>query len=210
MALKSYSELRQVDVTPYCDDRDGVKYLNWAKCVDLLHENGAEKVYFIPLTNSNGSSLFMSDVEFKDSKNNTNRCYETRIEIHIDDLVFQMQSPVMNGANPVKDNSMSQQRLWNSMTRSFVKGVAIHTGLGFDLWLKEEKETTKKGYEDMHHDILKVRERIFEYVTTLQKDKNMSLDDIAKKLGKDREDIEIMLKQYVVLAKFENELLKLL
>ena len=46
----------------------------------------------------------------------------------------------MNGANPVKDNSMSQQRVWNSMCRSFVKCVAIHTGLGFDLWLKEEYE----------------------------------------------------------------------
>lgn len=45
---------------------------------------------------------------------------------------------VMNGSNPVKDNSMSQQRVWNSMCRSFVKCVAIHTGLGFNLWLKEE------------------------------------------------------------------------
>ena len=34
---------------------------------------------------------------------------------------------------------MSQQRVWNSMTRSFVKCVAIHTGLGFDLWMKEEQ-----------------------------------------------------------------------
>ena len=33
---------------------------------------------------------------------------------------------------------MSQQRVWNSMCRSFVKCVAIHTGLGFNLWLKEE------------------------------------------------------------------------
>ena len=49
-----------------------------------------------------------------------------------------MQTPVMNGANPVKDNSMSQQRVWNSMCRAFVKCVAIHTGLGFNLWLKEE------------------------------------------------------------------------
>ena len=46
----------------------------------------------------------------------------------------------MNGSNPVKDNSMSQQRVWNSMCRSFVKCVAIHTGLGFDLWLKEEMQ----------------------------------------------------------------------
>ena len=56
----------------------------------------------------------------------------------IDDNVYYMQTPVLNGANPVKDNSMSQQRVWNSMCRAFVKCVAIHTGLGFDLWLKEE------------------------------------------------------------------------
>ena len=50
----------------------------------------------------------------------------------------------MNGTNPVKANSMSQQRVWNSMTRSFVKCVAIHTGLGFDLWLKEEERTFER------------------------------------------------------------------
>ena len=58
----------------------------------------------------------------------------------IDDKTYEMQSPVMNGTNPVKDNSMSQQRVWNSMCRSFVKCVAIHTGLGFNLWLKEEMQ----------------------------------------------------------------------
>ena len=51
----------------------------------------------------------------------------------------------MNGSNPVKDNSMSQQRVWNSMCRSFVKCVAIHTGLGFDLWLKEEMKPFATG-----------------------------------------------------------------
>mgnify|MGYP006066248703 CR=1 FL=1 len=85
-----------------------------------------------------GSSLRMSSVEFKDKNGNTNRCYETRIRVVIDDKVYEMQTPVMNGANPVKDNSMSQQRVWNSMCRAFVKCVAINTGLGFDLWLEEE------------------------------------------------------------------------
>ena len=51
-----------------------------------------------------------------------------------------MQSPVMNGQNPVKDNSMSQIRVWNSMCRSFVKCVAIHTGLGFNMWLRSEMQ----------------------------------------------------------------------
>lgn len=142
--LKSYSELRKIDVSPYCERRDGLLYLNWAKCIDLLHENGAEKVYWIPIPDEKtGTSLRMTETEFKDKSGNTNRCYETRIRVFIDDNVYEMQTPVMNGANPVKDNSMSQQRVWNSMCRAFVKCVAIHTGLGFNLWLKEETNPTK-------------------------------------------------------------------
>ena len=141
MALKSYNELRKVDVRPYCEEREGLTYLNWAKCIDLLHENGAEVVYWVPIPDEKtGSSLRMTDTVFTDSKNNTNKCYETRIRVVIDDKEYEMQTPVMNGANPVKDNSMSQQRVWNSMCRAFVKCVAIHTGLGFNLWLKEEMQ----------------------------------------------------------------------
>ena len=137
--LKGYDELRQIDVTPYCEERDGIKYLNWAKCIDLLHQYGAEKVYWIPIPDpKTGNSLRMSEVAFEDKNKVSNRCYETRIKVVIDDNEYEFQAPVMNGSNPVKDNSMSQQRVWNSMCRSFVKCVAIHTGLGFNLWLKEE------------------------------------------------------------------------
>ena len=138
--LKSYEELRKIDVRPYCKKRDGIDYLNWAKCVDLLRQNGAEVVYWEPVPNpATGSSLIMTDREFVDKNGNINKCYETRIKIVIDDKVFYMQTPVTNGANPVKDNSMTQQRVWNSMCRAFVKGVAIHTGLGFNLWVGEEE-----------------------------------------------------------------------
>ena len=141
MALKTWSEMRKIDVTPYCEERDGMTYLNWAKCIDLLHENGAEKVSWTPIPDEKtGSSLRMVEKVFSDNKNNTNQCYETRIRVVIDDNEYEMQSPVMNGSNPVKDNSMSQQRVWNSMCRSFVKCVAIQTGLGFNLWLKEEMQ----------------------------------------------------------------------
>ena len=141
MALKAWNEMRKIDVTPYCEERDGMTYLNWAKCIDLLHENGAGRVYWIPIPDGKtGSSLRMVEKDFTDSKGNVNRCYETRILVVIDDNEYEMQSPVMNGSNPVKDNSMSQQRVWNSMCRSFVKCVAIHTGLGFNLWLKEEMQ----------------------------------------------------------------------
>ncbi|BCZ26394.1 hypothetical protein EUBC25_04810 [Claveliimonas bilis] len=137
--LKSYEELRNIDVKRFCKKRDGLDYLPWAMCVKLLHDNGAEVVRWEPIPDpSTGSSLIMSNQTFTDSKGNTNRCYETRIRVTIDDKEYEMQTPVMNGANPVKDNSMSQQRVWNSMCRAFVKCVALNTGLGFDLWLKEE------------------------------------------------------------------------
>lgn len=139
--LKSYSELRKLDVRPFCEERDGMIYLNWAKCIDLLHENGAEEVSWEPIPDERtGSSLRKTDSVFTDKNGGTNSCYETRITVKIDDKTYEMQSPVMNGSNPVRDNSMSQQRVWNSMCRSFVKCVAIHTGLGFDLWLKEEMQ----------------------------------------------------------------------
>lgn len=206
--LKSYEELRKVDVKPFCEQRDKIDYLPWNKCVDLLHENGAEQVYFLPVQNpKNGTSLFATDEVFTDTKNNTNRCYETRIEIHIDDKVYFMQSPVMNGANPVKDNSMSQQRVWNSMTRSFVKAVAIYTGLGFDLWLKEEEnERKEQEAADYKHDILKVQDRVFELVTTIQKKGNLTLEQIAEKLGRTKEELEGYMKQYKVLHAVENNL----
>lgn len=137
--LKTYEELRKVDVRPFCEEREGMMYLNWAMCIKLLRENGAKNVYFEPIPDPvTGSSLRMAGKEFTDKNGVKNNCYETRIKVVIDNNVYEMQSPVMNGANPVKDNSMSQQRVWNSMCRSFVKCVAIRTGLGFDLWLKEE------------------------------------------------------------------------
>lgn len=138
--LKSYDELRKVDVAPYCEERDGFLYLNWARCIALLHEYGAEKAYWEVIENEKtGNSLRPTDEVFADKSGVSNRCYETKIKVVIDDSVYYMQTPVLNGKNPVKDNSMNQLRTWNSMCRAFVKCVAINTGLGFDLWLKEEQ-----------------------------------------------------------------------
>lgn len=148
--LKSYNELRQIDIKPFCEQRDGFHYLNWAKCIDLLHQYGAEEVYFDTVQNpKTGGSLYESETVFEDKNHNTNRCYETRIKVVVDDKVWYMQAPVLNGTNPVKDNSMTQQRVWNSMTRAFVKCIAIHTGLGFDLWLKEEMKSATKPVTDI-------------------------------------------------------------
>lgn len=206
--LKAYDELRKVDVSAYVEDRDGIAYLPYNQCIDLLHQNGAEIVYFLPVQNpKTGSSLYETETVFKDKNGLENRCYETRIEIHIDDKVYYMQSPVMNGSNPVKDNSMSQQRVWNSMTRSFVKAVAMYTGLGFSLWLKEEEGDRKAQYlADAHHDIMKVQERVFETVTAIQKKGNLSVAQIAEKMGKTEDELRMYLKYYKMLAAVEQNL----
>lgn len=200
MPIKPFNEMRKIDISKYVKQRDGFDYLNWAQCINLLHEHGAEKVYFTPLTNENGSSLFMSNLSFaKDDKASPNRCYEVAVKVVIDDMEFVMRSPVMNGSNPVRDNSMSQQRVWNAQTRAFVKGVAIHTGLGFDLWCKSEQneEDNAPKEEDLSvHKIMKIKERIFQLITD-KLAQGSSMDDLAVVCGyQTRDEFELVLKTH--------------
>lgn len=210
--LKSYEEMKRVDITPYVQQRDKLDYLNWAKCIDLLHQNGAEKVFFTPLVNEKGSSLFMTDRLFTDKNGVTNQCYEVGVHIVIDDLEFDMRGPLMNAANPVKDNSLSQQRVWNCQTRLFVKGVAIYTGLGFNLWLKEEMNYEELGsrFDDMwQHNVMTIKERI-EQLITQKMDNGMSLDEIAEKTKMGTGDnIRDMLKNLTRAYNFEGMLKQL-
>lgn len=199
--LKPYSELVKIDVSQWCEKREAkndkgqkieVLYLNWARCKQLLHENGAENVYFEPCVNEKGSSLFMSDQVFTDSKGNTNRCYEVRVKITIDDLQFEAQFPLMNGSNPVKDNSLTQQRVWNAQTRAFVKGVAMRTGLGFHLWLKDDTGNDD-GFDDLSaHNIFKIRERMQVSYTRLIKNGH-STGEIARMMGTSEQTVQYYL-----------------
>lgn len=213
--LKKYEELVKVDVKPFCDVRDAkddngrnvkVPYLNWAMCKKLLHENGAETVYFEPCVNSNGSSLFMSDQVFTDKNGVTNRCYEVRVRIVIDALEFEAQFPLMNGSNPVKDNSLTQQRLWNAQTRAFVKGVAIRTGLGFNLWIDEEKVDKAESEDDLSsHSIHSIKERIQQEYTNLIK-RRMTTKDIASKLEMTEDEVKYFFTLFDQIDRFEKKL----
>lgn len=207
--LKSYDEMRKIDVSKWTDKRDGAEYLNWAKVVDVLHKNGAEKVYFEPIANElTGSSLYMTNQIFttgKDAK--TNRVYETAVKVVIDDLEFIQRGPVTNGSNPVLDNSMTQQRLWNCQTRLFVKGVALRTGLGFDLWLKEEFENEKDNWEDdlNKHSIFKIKER-FEVLLTQKNKEGITIADIAKNLKISEEELRTYFTYFKTLDRLEKRI----
>lgn len=214
MAIKSYAEMRKIDVLPYCDKREAkddrgnrveVPYLNWAKCKELLHQNGAEVVYFEPCVNANGSSLFMSDQAFTDKNGVVNRCYEVRVKIVIDDLEFEAQYPLMNGSNPVKDNSMTQQRLWNAQTRAFVKGVAMRTGLGFGLWLKDEADALDQSDDLSSHSIYAIKERMqIEYTNLIKR--GFSTRQIAENCGMTEELVRVVFTYFDQIAEFEKRL----
>ncbi len=206
--LKSYEDLRKVDVSKWTEKRDGADYLNWAKVVDLLHENGAEKVYFEPIENEiTGSSLYMTEQVFTDKNGITNRVYETAVKVVIDDLEFTQRGPVTNGSNPVKDNSMTQQRLWNCQTRLFVKGVALRTGLGFDLWLKEEFKNEKDNWEDdlNKHNIFKIKER-FEVLLTQKNKEGITIANIAKNLKISEEELRTYFTYFKTLDRLEKRI----
>ena len=138
---------------------------------------------------------------------NTNRVYETAVKIVIDDLEFIQRGPVSNGANPVKDNSMSQQRLWNCQCRLFVKGVAIRTGLGFSLWQKEEIGNEMNDvYDDLNkHDIFKIKERVQELYTKKYKS-GLTTKEIAEKLHKTEDEVKAIFSYFDTISNFERDL----
>lgn len=203
--LKSFNELRKVDVTPYIKQRDGADYLPWATVVDLLHDNGAEKVFFSPVYNENGSSLFMSDATFTDSKNNTNRCYEVRINITVDDDNFIYSYPLLNGINPVKDNSLNQNVVFKAMARAFVKAIALRYGLGFSLWARDEADAPEE--DDLYkHNLFAIKERFQIEYTTVLRNKRLTTKEIADKCGMTEDEIKTIFTYFDQLDRFEKKL----
>ena len=205
--LKSFNELRKVDVTPHIKQRDGADYLPWATVVDLLHENGAERVFFSPVYNENGSSLFMSDQTFTDTKGNVNRCYEVRIEVTVDDDTFIYSYPLLNGINPVKDNSLNQNVVFKAMARAFVKAIAIRYGLGFSLWSKDELDAQEE--EDLYKHSLDAIKLRFQQTYTQKLQKHMSVKAIAEGLNMTEDEVKVIFTYFDQLKRFETALQKL-
>ena len=205
--LKSFNEMRKIDVTPYIKQRDGADYLPWATVVDLLHEHGAERVFFSPVYNENGSSLFMSEQTFADSKGNVNRCYEVRIEVTVDDDTFIYSYPLLNGINPVKDNSLNQNVVFKAMARAFVKAIALRYGLGFSLWSKDELDAPEE--DDLYKHSLDAIKLRFQQTYTQKLQKHMSTKDIAEGLNMTEDEVRVIFTYFDQLKRFESALQKL-
>lgn len=213
--LKTFNEMVKIDVLPFCDKRAAkdergnkieVPYLSWAKCKLLLHENGAESVYFVPMKNDNGSYVF----EHHDANDKNGRhtgCYFVSVEIHVDDKVFTMDSPLLNGSLVVYDDTLNQLRISNAHARAFVKGVAIHTGLGFSLWAGEKD--TDSGFDDLSiHSIFAIKQRV-EQLLTQKMQEGRTVDDICREVGVSKKRLDIILASFNDINVLEERLKKL-
>lgn len=209
MFNKTFDEMMKIDVTPFVkkrDDDDKAVYLGWAMCKKLLHDNGAEKVIFYPVPTEDGSTLRMSREVFTDKNKVTNRVYEVLVHIIVDDIEWDVVYPVMNGANPVKDNSMNQLRVHNAVRRAFVKGVAERLGLGFSLWLDNDDlpEVDNETEDLSKHSLMKCKQRLAELITYKIDVEKIPLNVIAERVGMDEETLKSKLAVYNELARLEK------
>jgi hypothetical protein len=209
MLNKSFAELAAVDVSRYVKKRDGQDYLPWTACKQLLHDQGAEVVWFEPVVGDNGSSLIMSDREFctgSDKSQRVNCCYEVRIRIKVDGELWESQFPLMNGANPVQDNSMHQGRIRTAQCRAFVKGVAERLGLGWSLWLNEDDFQQEEDLSK--HDIHKIKERV-QMLYTSHLRVGADARSIAEALDMSVDEVKIIFTYFDQLDRFERKLANL-
>ncbi len=135
MALKPFNELFQVDLSNEVAKRPVKKnsdltldYLEWANCIKLLYQHGAESVKYGMKKNGNDYPCFY---------NPNGESPFVSVWVEIDGELYEEDYPVVNGIYAV--SNPNQLDINKAKQRGFVKAVAINTGLGLSLWIKEEE-----------------------------------------------------------------------
>jgi hypothetical protein len=149
----------------------------------------------------------MTDQVFVDKNGKTNRCYEIRVRLQVDDDEFTYTYPIMNGIHPVKDDLMNQVAVEKAKQRALVKAVAIRYGLGFNVWAKDEIEDDT---DDLYkHNLKSIEERVQQTYTRLIR-KGMTTNEIAQALNKTPDEVKTIFTFFAQLDRFEQDLTKLL
>lgn len=190
MALKPFSELIKVDLSNEVQKRPVNKnskltldYLEWANCIKLLYEHGAESVRYGMKKNENNYPCFY---------NHNGEAPFVSVWVEIDGERYEEDYPVTNGIYPV--SNPNQLDINRAKQRGFVKAVAINTGLGLSLWIKEEE-------------VLNNNEEIQQ---ELHKNENKSLNDqITSKFAQALQKIGDKDKLYSIIQSSTEEMNKL-
>lgn len=211
--LKSWDEMRKVDVSKYVEEKADLsdkgktfKYLPWDKCLTLLHENGAQNVYYYPIKDEKtGSSLRRCDQVFEDKNGKKNACYEVVVHVVIDDLEFDVTYPVISGSTIIHEMTMSQQKVSTAIQRGFVKGVAIRTGLGIGLWSSDNDETMDRGFDDISvQDPLKLYKKLGQLFAAKMRETGMSEEEVGAHIGIDEKPGAVIKNLCAQIAKYEG------
>lgn len=213
--LKSFNELIQVDVKPFCDLRDAkdekgnvikIPYLSWAKCAKLLHENGASSVWYAPRRCPETNTYLWPQAKITTSKGRITECWFVSVEIHIDDLEFSYDMPLLNGSLVVYEDTLNQLRINNALARAFVKGVAVRTGLGFALWAEGDGDD---GEDDLsRHSIFAIKERL-ERLITMKERNGLDHNDLLRGLGINEKQLVQLMGYFAKLDALEKAVSKL-
>lgn len=215
--LKSFNELRKIDVRTFCKIKKGkdengkvidLAYLPWAKCMDLLHEHGAESVTYRGVKNEENGTYLFEHYRTQDKNGRQCGCYFVSVEVKIDDKTYTLDYPLMNGNLVVYDDTLNQLRISNAHARAFVKCVAINTGLGFELWAGGNDDDDDTSDDLSIHNIWAIKTRIEQRITELIK-RGMSEDEILTAIKITKKQYETVIRAYNNIAYIEGELKKL-
>lgn len=215
MPIKPFSELVALDLTENVSKKPVFKknkqggydkvgeldYLNWADCLSLLYQNGAEKVLFGNVRSGEDHPLFLINgtVPF------------VRVYVEVDGDRRELDFPVIDGANDISMEKLKQSDIHNATQRGFVKCVAINWGLGLSLWQREDKEEEKrrKPSDNLEfHSIMAIKTRVDRFITgKLQS--GMSMEDILSGLQLSQAQFNTVMKYFDGIATFEQRLSRL-
>lgn len=195
--IKPFSEMVKLDIKDHIEkkpnfvwdkeknkmiEKGSFDYLNWAKAIILLYENGAETVNYKPLKNEAGHSLFMNPSLMADGLSG---CPEVRVWLQVDSKEGEFNYPIARGASIVKKESMTQLDIHVCQQRALVKGIAVLTGLGLNLWAKEDFKPEDDPAEEAE------RERKETAKKVIDKDK---LSAFLQAIEDTESDMDVLLK----------------
>ena len=215
--IKSFNEMMALNLSGHIskkpsfkrDKRTGelvkvgeLEYLNWADCLALLHENGAEKVLFGNERTDAGELLFM----------NNNVLPFLRVFVEIDGDRRTLDYPLIDGSKDISMEKAVQSDLHNATQRAFVKCVAINWGLGLSLWQKEDADDQKAKDDQTiieNSNIYAIKTRIERMVTEKLK-RGMEMPDLLASIGmRDAQFKKVMSSYFDMIALLEERLMRL-
>lgn len=214
--IKSFGELSSMDLSSRVSKKPVFKkdktsgqynkvgeldYLNWADCLNLLHENGAERVTFGNIRSHDDHPVFLLNggVPF------------VRVYVEVDGDRRELDYPVIDGSSNITMDKLTQGDVHNASQRAFVKAVAINWGLGLSFWQKEEREGEKdrKPQDSLeYHNIWAIKKRVELFITSKVQN-GMSMDDILSCLNLSATQYKNIMKYFDGIAAFEQRLARL-